>query len=271
MKWTTTAFNRLLLRLGNNRSKILNYWFDIGLYVTLFSIPFAVTLLITANYQLLTRENTKEPLVIEPLVPGYNLPLSEIGYYSVTLLICSVIHEFGHALAAVKEDVHIVEIGVTVFLFVPVAYVNISTERLAQLAQNRVLRIVCAGVWHNIVLVVVAGLFYLSMYVLVSPLYVTGYGVVVTDMMLQSPLAGAKGLHVGDVVSKINDCGVTDENSWQECLSRARTVKPGNFYKRINIKPIRFVTIIIIITIIVNDSNNRNNCNVATIVTTVTS
>lgn len=217
-----------MLRLGSTRSRILNYWFDTGLIVTLVFFPFALSLLLVANYQLLSRkEGSGEQLVLEPLVPGYNLPSSEIGYYAITLLICSVIHEFGHALAAVKEDVNLIDIGVNIFLCLPVAYVNISSERLTSLTQSRILRIMCAGIWHNLVLVLFAGVVYFSLSFLLAPFYIMGNGVIVTDVMLQSPLAGAKGLFPGNVITGINDCAVQDEETWQKCLSRARTVKPG--------------------------------------------
>ena len=35
-------------------------------------------------------------------MPGVNLPLSQVGYYLATLLICAVIHEAGHAIAAAR-------------------------------------------------------------------------------------------------------------------------------------------------------------------------
>lgn len=228
LKWKTTVFNRVILRLGSGRTKIFNYWFDTGLIITLLFIPFAVGLLLVANYQLITsRGSSDEELVLEPLVPGYNLPTSEIGYYAVTLLICSVIHEFGHALAAVKEDVHLIDVGVNVFLCIPVAYVNISSERLSTLTQGRILRIMCAGIWHNIVLVAFAGILYFSMSFVLSPLYTTGNGVVVTDVLVQSPLAGPKGLFPSNIITGINDCIVKDEDGWKDCLSRARTIRPG--------------------------------------------
>lgn len=38
-------------------------------------------------------------------VPGVNIPISDIGYYVLTLLICSVFHELGHATAAVRYTI----------------------------------------------------------------------------------------------------------------------------------------------------------------------
>jgi len=40
-------------------------------------------------------------------VPGVNLPISDIGYYVATLITCSIVHELGHAVAAVRYAVYI--------------------------------------------------------------------------------------------------------------------------------------------------------------------
>ena len=35
-------------------------------------------------------------------MPGVNLPMGQVGYYLLTLLICGVLHEVGHAIAAIR-------------------------------------------------------------------------------------------------------------------------------------------------------------------------
>ena len=55
----------------------------------------------------------------------------------LTLLICSVVHEMGHAITSVAEDVTVVGSGVFVFLFLPAAYVDISTIELVRIEQGR--------------------------------------------------------------------------------------------------------------------------------------
>lgn len=164
---------------------------------------------------------------MEPIIPGVNLPLSELGYYSVTLIFCSIVHEIGHALAAVKEDVHLVNVGVTVLFVIPVAYVNISTEKLLSINPWKMLKILCAGVWHNIVLAFVMFLLYLIAPYLFSLIFYVNNGVYISHVDLNSPLMGPKGLHEGDIVTKINDCTIRDEMSWTECLLQARHYKPG--------------------------------------------
>lgn len=210
---------------------MLFYWFELGLYISLVLLPFAVCLLLFANYQIfftsspgLGEQNTP---ILEPIIPGVNLPASEFGYYAFALLICSIVHEFGHALAAVKEDVHMIDLGINIILFLPMAFVNISTEKLSNLNHWGKLRILCAGVWHNLVLMVLTGIIFSSLPFLLSPFYFTQSGVIVTNIKANSHLLGDKGLQTDDIITKINDCAVLDEVSWQQCLSLTRVEKPG--------------------------------------------
>ena len=48
------------------------------------------------------RHFTKEEAILQPVLPGINLPKSDLPYYFLTLLVCTVVHEMGHAIAAVR-------------------------------------------------------------------------------------------------------------------------------------------------------------------------
>lgn len=61
-------------------------------------------------------------------MPGINIPLSEVGYYVITLLICTVVHEVGHAIAAVRY-VCGQQLKITV-LFKKKCQVNICLKKL---------------------------------------------------------------------------------------------------------------------------------------------
>lgn len=174
-----------------------------------------------------TNHGTSQTLVLEPVVPGLNLPVSELGYYSAALVVCSVFHELGHALASVKEDVHLVNVGLNVLFVLPIAYVNISLENLNALSSWKVLRIVCAGVWHNLVLTVFAYTIYWSLPFVFSLVFYTNQGVSVSGITKTSPLAGAKGLHIGDTVISINDCNIKNDDAWDVCLQSMHVTKPS--------------------------------------------
>ncbi|KAK4881765.1 hypothetical protein RN001_005084 [Aquatica leii] len=228
-QWNTTALNRILVRWGSSHLRFFNVWFALGLYTTLMLLPISVCLILYALFQIITAkgEDLNQNLIVEPIIPGINLPLSELGYYSVTLIFCSIVHEIGHALAAVKEDVHLVNVGVIVLFVIPVAYVNINIEKLTALNPWKTLRILCAGVWHNIVLAFVVFLIYIIMSYAFSTVFYVDNGIYITHVEPNSPLAGPRGLYAGDIITNINDCVVRDEISWTECLVNTWNNKPG--------------------------------------------
>lgn len=197
------------------------------MYFTLVMFPLAVILIVTALFQNLFSSSplSERVVVVEPVVPGLNLPASELGYYGLALIMCSVFHELGHALAAVLEDVHLINVGVNVLFILPVAYVNLSTEKFNSLNPWRMLRITCAGVWHNVVLAAIAYILYCSLPYIFSLLFYVNNGVFVADIYKNSPLAGYKGLSTGDTITRINNCDIKNETSWENCLQSMHSLK----------------------------------------------
>lgn len=133
--------------------------------------------------------------------------------------ICSVVHEMGHAFAAVLEDVPFTGFGFNVLLVLPVAYTQINSEQLNSLRTWRRLRILCAGIWHNILLAVFSFALMSMLPILFTPFYNIDQSVIVKSMKSDSPLAGGeKGLAVNDVIKSINDCDVKNIETWYGCL-----------------------------------------------------
>ncbi|XP_054270800.1 membrane-bound transcription factor site-2 protease-like isoform X2 [Macrosteles quadrilineatus] len=232
LHWYTTVFNRLIQKWGSTRPKLLLAWFSAGTWIAIVLMPIAVILLTRSIYILLkdlVQEEKSEftsIATLQPLVPGLNIPISDLGYYLVTLLVCTVVHEMGHAIAAIREDGRVGGVGVVVFLCIPVAYV--SLENLELLTPLRQLRVLCAGVWHNAVLALAAMCTLLVTPWLLLPLYDWGNGVQIHSIQLDSPVYGMGGLMEKDLVTKVNECVVTDSYSWQNCLGRAvRLATPG--------------------------------------------
>lgn len=165
--------------------------------------------------------------VLEPVIPGLNLPASELGYYSISLVVCSIFHELGHALASVKQDVNLVNVGVNVLFILPVAYVNLSSEKLNALNPWKKLKILCAGVWHNLVLGLLAYLMFCSLPFVFSSIYYTNNGISVSYISRNSPLYGTRGLQVGDIITKLNECNINNDASWFSCLEQMQLQKPS--------------------------------------------
>ncbi|KAA0200005.1 Membrane-bound transcription factor site-2 protease [Fasciolopsis buskii] len=113
-------------------------------------------------------------------MPGVNLPLNQLGFYMLTLLLCAFLHEAGHALAALRERVRLHGFGIFLFGIYPGAYVDLNTADLQSLTPFGQLRIYCAGVWHNAVIAMISVAVFYAMPWILSPVYQTGTGVGVT-------------------------------------------------------------------------------------------
>lgn len=220
LQWYTTALNRPIIKWAHNYPKIFAFSFDIGVFVAIFLLPLACILhfatIFLADVQQQSAEKHDEGVSI--LLPGVNLPLNEIWYYIGALAVCSFVHEMGHGIAAVLEDVQVTGFGYYIMFVFPMAYADISTEQLNALKIWKKLRILCAGIWHNVALSLIAYVLFSSLSVIFMPLYSTNMAVIVTDINRDSPVYGTRGLDVGNVVTKINNCKVTNIDSWYDCL-----------------------------------------------------
>lgn len=97
----------------------------------------------------------KRDSVMYPVVPGATVPLAHTVPLLCTAIFGQLIHEAGHALAAALDGVAPLRAGaMLVFPFVPVAYVVLPHMRRGTPERRRsALRIVAAGVWHNLLFV----------------------------------------------------------------------------------------------------------------------
>lgn len=82
-----------------------------------------------------------------------------------------------------REQVRVNGFGMFFVLIYPGAFVDLYTEHLTVISPLRQLRIFCAGVWHNAVLVLVGLLLLWSLPFLLVPFYVTGQGAVVFSVL----------------------------------------------------------------------------------------
>ncbi|KAI9208910.1 peptidase family M50-domain-containing protein [Polychytrium aggregatum] len=151
------------------------------------------------------------------LIPGVNIHVSSLGYYVLALLVCGVVHELGHALAAIVERVPIESVGVFLYVIYPGAFVDLHQASLETKGPSQKLRVICAGVWHNVVL----GL-WVWLVLTTLPLWLSwGYklsnsGVVVLDVTRDSPLRG----HVppAAMISQVNGRDASTVQDWEQLL-----------------------------------------------------
>ncbi|XP_060653542.1 membrane-bound transcription factor site-2 protease [Drosophila nasuta] len=246
LHWHSSAstFNRMLIRWGSTSGNsftrnFLVKSFNMGVLLSFLLLPVGIILLIITIFSgsgtgagagagAAASTAAAAPVVqLEILLPGVNLPLQEIGYYIATLVMCTLLHELGHALAAVLEDVPVTGFGFKLYYCLPLAYTELSHDHLNGLRWFRKLRILCAGIWNNFLF---AGFCYLlisTMSITMSPFYILNEHVIVTELSLKSPLRGDRGLQLDNVVTHLNDCPVRNEDSWLACLQQVQMVRQG--------------------------------------------
>ncbi|CAG2174816.1 unnamed protein product [Oppiella nova] len=221
----TQSLNRVFYLLSTCRPKLLDKWFTVGTVVTLAAIIPSVYILLQTLYQLLVanyliggNRALASGQALYPVIPGINLPMSDFVYYFITLAISSIYHESGHALAGLREGVRLHSFGVFLFIIIPGAFVNLSTEQVLNLNVWNQLKIFTAGVWHNISLALFAIVLLLINPFVLSPLYSQPPGVVVAHIEPLSGAAGPNGLRTADVITGVDDCMIIDTTNWKQCL-----------------------------------------------------
>ena len=136
----------------------------------------------------------------------------------MTLLICGILHEVGHAVAANCNNIRVNGFGLFIAFIYPGAFVDLNADSLQTARSWNQLKVYCAGVWHNVVIVVVAVVYLRFSASALHPLYTTGDGAIVSDVLPGSIISGKRGLQVGDVITKVANCPVHSADDWRRCL-----------------------------------------------------
>nr|SVE75835.1 EOG090X08FA [Daphnia hispanica] len=230
LRWTTSLFNKKITSWTARRIKMLSWWYSLGTIITvLLCIPSLILLASTAVVSFENmRQHKNEEAILQPVVPGVNLPSSDLPYYLITLLVCTVFHEIGHAVAAASEQIPLVSFGLIVWLVVPAAFVELPTKEVNSLSPREQLKIYCAGVWHNIILSVVAFVIITFLPILLMPLFQSGVGVSVLNLDTYS-VGGYHDFQIGDRLTDVNGCHVTERVSWERCLTAISHASSSGF------------------------------------------
>ncbi|XP_074603667.1 membrane-bound transcription factor site-2 protease isoform X2 [Brevipalpus obovatus] len=219
--YCTRVDNRLKLFTRDYEGKVRR-WFDLGIITTFILMPVSIFLVFQtiASSLFLSRQNEGVSTTLYLLVPGVNLPFSQIFYFVINLLLSSVFHELGHLIAALREGIRVDGFGLMIFALVPMAFVEMDGNQLQKISFKARMRIFCGGVWHNVVLGVVAILAILLLPYFAAPLFVSGQGVSVISIANNWQAPTGYAIEEGDHIHGINHCPVRDKETWKECFQR---------------------------------------------------
>ncbi|KAF9972819.1 hypothetical protein BGZ73_004003, partial [Actinomortierella ambigua] len=170
-----------------------------------------------------TGHGAEDPnMVLVPVIPGVTLPRAHLPYYLIALFISGIIHEAGHAFAAARERTQLSSSGIFLYILYPGAFVDVPSRAMSILTPIQQLRIICAGVWHNIVLFVIVWLI-ISSQTLELSFRILGWqhlddAVTVADVSKASPLYGH--LAVGSIITQIDDVSLKGSplDTWKQML-----------------------------------------------------
>lgn len=225
IQFKTTFFNRMFTKVGRLSPHFLSLWFNVGIiFGTIFLIA-TLPLLVYFMYKSYREPDTKQ--MLQPVMPGVNLPWNQLNYYILTLIITGAFHEVGHAVAATRENVKINSFGFFILLLYPGAFVELNTVQLEIISPLKRLRIYTAGVWHNFVLAIMSLSLISVLPYLLSPFYTSNQGVVVTWIDRKFTLSAK--LQSGSVIKSVNRCPVFSIRNWYSCLQKIQ-VTPVDGY-----------------------------------------
>ncbi|KAI5610234.1 phosphate-regulating neutral endopeptidase isoform 2 precursor, partial [Silurus asotus] len=237
IRWHTSFFNSLFARCARLNPLFLYIWFSAGMVFGVVAMFGSVLLLTRTLLQTLAQMMAETPdgsheQVLQVVVPGVNLPVSQLAYFFIAILVSGVIHEFGHGVAALREQVRLNGFGMFLFVIYPGAFVDLFTTHLNLISPVQQLRIFCAGVWHNFMLCVAAVCFLFLLPLLLFPFYYTGAGALVTEVVEGSPSSGPRGLFVGGLVTGLDECEVSSVDSWHSCIQQLSLQPPTGYCVR---------------------------------------
>ncbi|KFD54604.1 hypothetical protein M513_04549 [Trichuris suis] len=222
-----------------NRTRIaLNCWFTVGVVATCILGILAVRFLFLNVVQLFNPSSTSLELSdvtswnkgevkstggLVAVIPGVNMPWCHVPLLFFVLALCATFHEFGHAVAAMNEDILVDGFGFIFFLIFPGAFTDLNRYDLKQCSAFKKLKVYCAGVWHNLCLSAVASL----LLRLNWPADDKNIGVMIHGMDGLSLAAFPYELADGEIIYSINGCRSDNVESWLSCLDGFDMEKPG--------------------------------------------
>jgi S2P endopeptidase len=171
-------------------------------------------------------QSSAPPLAIA--IPGVTLPLGEVGYLWLAVSFSVAFHELGHALCGAALGVPLRRVGAFLLLFAPGAFVVFDDERLEALFTRARLTVLCAGIWHNVLLSAAAGASAALLPLAVAPAlsHGEGAGIVATA---PSHAALSALLPLGHRIVAVNGQPVFSAADWASAVAAAMATeaRPG--------------------------------------------
>lgn len=200
----------------SNSSNRWDSWGNMGILFALFVMGSVFIFTLYSLFVLLTTQ--ADPSITDPknylVIPGVNdfIPLTVLAEVVIALLFAMVIHELGHAIYCVYEDIGIESTGVVLLGIIPIgAFVEPNEEGQEKASKISRLRMFSAGVFNN---------FWTTIITLVL--------LIVISSTVIAPVGGAyiansenPDLERGDVIQNVNGVDVNSNSEFLSTLEKS--------------------------------------------------
>ena len=221
------SFHQIETRIKSSSlsKRLLSLLFSIGSFFLLLFLLISPLLLLflLSNLQIsegfsIIKDEHEEGMssLVIPLVPFLNIPRSYLLSFTSATLLSAFLHEIGHALAAVLENIRIESIGIYLFLLFPGAYVQIEANSFSSLTFYPKLRILSGGITFNLLLFLLSAIIYQTLPLLLILFYTRSKGVVITSI---SPLSNLNiAFQQGQIITAVNGEETRANSAFKELL-----------------------------------------------------
>ncbi|OQU87250.1 membrane-bound transcription factor site-2 protease homolog isoform X3 [Sorghum bicolor] len=202
-------------------------WFSVGVYLSLIAlVSISLMLLWESIGVCYFRSGSLSAWLQNLLTSGLSISIVDTIIIIMSTILSIAFHEFGHAIAAASEGLQIEYVAIFVAVLFPGAFVALNYDLLQNLPLFSMLRIYCAGIWHNVMLCTACVIITLLLPVMLYPLYVSGDGLMVIEVPEISPMSEYLSSH--DVILSVDGLKITRTDEWIKILNQGSTAKSSD-------------------------------------------
>uniref|UniRef100_A0ACD5VP69 Uncharacterized protein n=1 Tax=Avena sativa TaxID=4498 RepID=A0ACD5VP69_AVESA len=218
------ACNDMIFNLGSKHARYTRAWFSIGVYFSLVAlVGISLLLLWDSIGAFHVRGGSISAWLPNLLASSFSVSIMDTLIIIASTILSIAFHEFGHAVAAASEGVQMEYVAIFIAGLFPGALVALNYDLLENLPLFSVLRIYCAGIWHNVMLCAACLLMALLLPVVLYPLYMSGDGLTVMGVPQVSPLSGYLSVH--DVILSVDGLNIRGTDDWMKMLDQGTIEK----------------------------------------------
>ncbi|KAF7029955.1 hypothetical protein CFC21_041588 [Triticum aestivum] len=221
------VFNDMIFNLGWKHARYTRAWFSLGVYFSLVAlVGISLLLLWDPIGALYFRRGSISAWLPNILAPSFSGSIMDTSIIIASTILSIAFHEFGHAIAAASEGVQMEYVAIFMAVLFPGALVALNYDLLENLPLFSMLRIYCAGIWHNVIFCAACVLMALLLPLVLCPLYVSGDGLIVMGVSQSSSLS--RSLSVHDVILSVDGLNIRKTDDWMKMLAQGTVEKTSS-------------------------------------------